>query len=139
MKYFLTIWLVMFSIHCFAQHDWDSKNWNKKSLGFGCSVDGQMTKPVLKMTQLFTEKRFDKVRQLLNSDVTADQYLVEHIANIKAEPKMYTRKEAASALRVTLPTLRVYEIQGKLIPKRAGKRVLYSKEAIENFIASLRP
>jgi hypothetical protein len=70
---------------------------------------------------------------------TVTKTLQEHVASIKAEPKMYTRKEAASALRVTLPTLRVYEVQGKLIPKRAGKRVLYTKQDIEAFIASLRP
>lgn len=69
---------------------------------------------------------------------TITRTIEQHVANIKAEPKMFTRKEAASALRITLPTLRVYELQGRLIPKRAGKRVLYSKEAIENFIASLR-
>lgn len=69
----------MFSIYCFAQHDWDSKNWNKKGLGFGCSVDGQMTKPVLNMTELFMEKRFDKIRQLLNSEVPADQYLATFV------------------------------------------------------------
>lgn len=70
---------------------------------------------------------------------TITRTIEQQVANIKAEPKMFTRREAASALRITLPTLRVYELQGRLIPKRAGKRVLYSKEAIENFIASLRP
>lgn len=70
---------------------------------------------------------------------TVTKTLEKHVASIKAEPKMLTRKEAASALRITLPTLRVYEVQGKLMPKRAGKRVLYTKEDIEEFIASLRP
>jgi hypothetical protein len=45
---------------------------------------------------------------------------------------------AAAALRITLPTLRAYEIQGRLIPKRAGTRVLYTKEILEAFIASLK-
>lgn len=70
---------------------------------------------------------------------TVTRTIQQHVADIKAEPKMFTRKEAANALRITLPTLRVYEVQGRLIPKRAGKRVLYSKQDIENFIASLRP
>jgi hypothetical protein len=70
---------------------------------------------------------------------TVTRTLQQHVSNIKAEPKMYTRKEAATALRITLPTLRLYEIQGRLIPKRAGKRVLYTKHDIEAFIASLRP
>lgn len=82
----------------------------------------------------------DIIKKLENVIIeTVTKTLQEHVANIKAEPKMYTRKEAASALRVTLPTLRVYELQGKLIPKRAGKRVLYTKKDIEAFIASLRP
>lgn len=79
MRYSLTIMVLMFSVHCFAQHDWDSKTWNKESLGFGCSVDGQMTKPVLNMTELFIEKRFNKIRQLLNSEVSADQYLATFV------------------------------------------------------------
>lgn len=82
----------------------------------------------------------DIIKKLENVIIeTVTKTLQEHVANIKAEPKMYTRKEAASALRVTLPTLRVYEVQGKLLPKRAGKRVLYTKKDIEAFIASLRP
>lgn len=69
---------------------------------------------------------------------TVTKTLQQRVADIKAEPKMYTRKEAANALRITLPTLRLYEIQGRLIPKRAGKRVLYTKNDIELFIASLK-
>lgn len=69
---------------------------------------------------------------------TVTRTLQQRVADIKAEPKMYTRKEAANALRITLPTLRQYEIQGRLVPKRAGKRVLYTKNDIDLFIASLR-
>ena len=68
---------------------------------------------------------------------TVTKTIKAHVANIREEPKMYTRKEAAQALRITLPTLRQYEIQGRLIPKRAGKRVLYPKHVIEHFIATL--
>jgi hypothetical protein len=68
---------------------------------------------------------------------TATKTIKANVENIGEEPKMYTRKEAAQALRITLPTLRQYEIQGRLIPKRAGKRVLYPKPVIEHFIAAL--
>ena len=68
---------------------------------------------------------------------TVTRTIKQEVDNIKEEPKMYTRKEAASTLRITLPTLRLYEIQGRLIPKRAGKRVLYPKQAIELFISTL--
>lgn len=82
----------------------------------------------------------DVLRRLENIIVeTVTKTLQQHIDNIKTEPKMFTRKEAASALRVTLQTLRIYELQGRLIPKRAGKRVLYTKQSMEEFIASLRP
>jgi hypothetical protein len=82
----------------------------------------------------------DIIKKLENVIIeTVTKTLQEHVACIKAESRMYTRKEAANALRITLQTLRVYEIQGRLIPKRAGKRVLYKKEDIEHFIASLRP
>jgi len=82
----------------------------------------------------------DIIQKLENVIIeTVTRTLRQHVSNIKAEPKMYTRKEAANVLRITLPTLRVYEIQGRLIPKRAGKRVLYAKDDIEAFIASLRP
>ena len=77
----------------------------------------------------------NKIESVIVETVT--KTIKQHVDNIKAEPKMYTRKEGAQALRITLPTLRQYEIQGRLIPKRAGKRVLYPKHAIEHFIATL--
>jgi hypothetical protein len=79
----------------------------------------------------------NKIENIIIDTVT--RTIQRHVSDIKAEPKMYTRKEAAQSLRITLPTLRLYEIQGRLVPKRAGRRVLYSKESIELFIASLRP
>jgi len=69
---------------------------------------------------------------------TVTRVLAQHVSSIKTEPKMFTRKETAEVLRITLPTLRAYEIQGRLLPKRAGKRVLYCKKDIEEFIASLK-
>lgn len=78
---------------------------------------------------------FTKLESVIVETVTKT---IRQQANIiTAEPKMYTRKETAEALRITLPTLRQYELQGRLIPKRAGKRVLYSKQSIDQFIAAL--
>ncbi len=68
---------------------------------------------------------------------TVKNTLKQHMDDIKAEPKMFTRKETAKSLRITLPTLRAYEIQGRLVPKRAGKRVLYHKADIDSFLADL--
>jgi hypothetical protein len=75
MKVYIQILLVLCSIDSLSQHNWDSKTWNKESLGFGCSVGGEMTKPVLNMTQLFMDKQFDEIKRLLNSDLPADQFL----------------------------------------------------------------
>lgn len=77
----------------------------------------------------------NKIESVIIETVT--KTIKQQVDNIKAEPKMYTRKEAATTLRITLPTLRQYEIQGRLVPKRAGKRVLYPKHALEQFIATL--
>ncbi len=65
----------------------------------------------------------NKIESVIIETIT--KTIKQQVDNIKAEPKMYTRKEAATTLRVTLPTLRQYEIQGRLVSKRAGKRVLY--------------
>lgn len=47
----------------------------------------------------------DIIKKLENVIIeTVTKPLQEHVANIKAEPKMYTRKEAANALRITLQT-----------------------------------
>jgi hypothetical protein len=70
---------------------------------------------------------------------TVIRVLTDHVDKIKAEPKLYSRKEVANLLRITLPTLRVYEVRGRLVPKRAGKRVLYAKQDVEDFIETLKP
>lgn len=114
MRLLITIFALLYSMVSFAQHDWDSKNWNKESLGFGCSVDGQMTKPVLNMTELFMEKRFDKIRQLLNSEVCADQYLATFVLE---------RLESKKELEITDDQgQRISEIKrsNKLVPFCAG-------------------
>jgi hypothetical protein len=69
---------------------------------------------------------------------TVTKTLNEHIRKIKEQPKMLTRKEAAHALRISEVTLRSYELRGTLIPKRAGRRVLFTQEAIDEFISRRR-
>lgn len=75
MRVYIQILLILCAIDSLAQHDWDSKNWNKESLGFGCSIGGEMTKPVFNMTVFIMDKQFKKIRQLLSSDLPADQFL----------------------------------------------------------------
>lgn len=114
MKTFIQIFFLMYSIDSLAQHDWDSKNWDKESLGFGCSVGGQMTKPVLNMTGFFMDKQFDNIRRLLNSDLPAEQFL----ATFTLE-KLSTKKE----LEITESELkRIEEIKNsnQLVPFCSG-------------------
>jgi hypothetical protein len=75
MRFLFKILVFLFAFDSFAQHDWDSKDWNKESLGFGCSVDGQMTKPVWRVTSYLADRQFEKIRETLNSDLPADQFL----------------------------------------------------------------
>ena len=114
MRFFIKIFILLCSLDSFAQFDWDSKNWNKESLGFGCSVDGQMTKPVLNINQLLMEKRFDEIRQLLNSDLPADQFLATFVLE-----KLNTKKE----LKITSHELeRIKEIKNsnEMVPFCSG-------------------
>lgn len=75
MRFLATIFVVFCSFDSMAQYDWDSKNWDRKSLGFGCGIGGQMTKPVSRVSKLLTKRNFKKLRQLLFSEVTSEQYL----------------------------------------------------------------
>lgn len=42
-----------------------------------------------------------------------------------------TREETANLLHVSFPTLRRYEQQKILVPRRIGRRVLYSRKEVE--------
>ena len=81
----------------------------------------------------------DKLEFVIIETIT--KTIKAQVDNIREEPKIYTRKEAAQALRITYlllyPPFVNMKIQGRLIPKRPGKRVLYPKHVIEHFIASL--
>ena len=65
---------------------------------------------------------------------TVEEALNRNIDKIHEEPQLLTRKQVATQLRISLPTLRKLELDGKLIPERAGKRVLYNKRTIEYFL-----
>jgi len=74
-KILIKIIILLCSVDSFAQYDWDSKHWDKKSLGFGCSLSGQMTVPVTKMTHLLTERKIKRIKEALNSKLPAEKYL----------------------------------------------------------------
>ena len=54
------------------------------------------------------------------------------------EPKFYTRKETAQLLHVTLPTLARLTKEGLITAKKAGGRVLYEAESIDEAVREKR-
>lgn len=73
-----------------------------------------MTKPVLNMTGLFMDKRFDKIRKLLYSDLAADQFLATYTLE-----RLNSKKE----LKITDDELkRINEIKNsdKMVPFCSG-------------------
>lgn len=50
------------------------------------------------------------------------------------KPKYYNRKEVCRLIDVSEPTLRRYDLNGKLKPKRIGGRVLYDVDAIDKAV-----
>lgn len=66
---------------------------------------------------------------------TVQETLQKHIEAIRSEPERKTREETARYLKISLPTLRKLEERGELIPERSGRKLLYSKRAIEDFLS----
>ena len=75
MKQITTLILIISTFGVFAQHNWDSKNWDKGSIGFGCGFSASMTKPVIKMIHLIVERDYIEIRKLLHSKKPEDQFL----------------------------------------------------------------
>ena len=50
------------------------------------------------------------------------------------EIRYYDREETAEILHVTVRTLQEWEKDGRLVPRYAGMKALYTKEQIENFL-----
>ena len=58
--------------------------------------------------------------------------LAEHYAMYEktATPDLLTRKETAELLHITLGTLHLWTLKGKLKPKYIGRRILYDKAQV---------
>ena len=69
----------------------------------------------------------------------AVQKALENIVPLKQETEYLTRKEAASQLRITLPTLNKYTKGGNLKGYKINGRVLYRKEDIQSALTSVEP
>ncbi len=80
------------------------------------------------------EEVYRRIEALITT--TIEKALISHVSRVQAQPNRLTRAEAARALHVTYPTLRQYEVTGRLKPQRAGRRVLYDMKDIEVFLNS---
>lgn len=54
----------------------------------------------------------------------------------KKEPKMYTRKEVAERLGVSLPTVHALVMQGIIVPTYVGRKPLFKAQDIEEAIST---
>lgn len=80
--------------------------------------DLQLTLPIDKLTEAILE--FIK------------PHLVKEVSQVKQNDDYLTRKEAATQLNITLPTLGHYTKRGLLTSYKIGARVLYKKSEIES-------
>jgi excisionase family DNA binding protein len=80
--------------------------------------DLQFTLPIEKLTEAILE--FIK------------PHLVREVVEVKQNDDYITRKEAATQLNLTLPTLSQYTKKGLLTSYKIGARVLYKKSEIES-------
>lgn len=78
------------------------------------------------------ESALARVREVIEQ--TVSQVLENRAKQILAEPRLLTREEAAKLLRISLPTLRNLERNGSLIPRRAGRKVLYDAQCIDLYL-----
>ena len=80
--------------------------------------DLQFTLPIEKLTEAILE--FIK------------PHLVREVVEVKQNDDYLTRKEAATELNITLPTLGQYTKKGLLTSYKIGARVLYKKSEIKS-------
>lgn len=72
--------------------------------------------------------------RMLISDIIKQELREFSASLLKAglgQVEYLTRKETASRLKVTLPTLREYTKQGRIKDKKIGGRVLYSSDDVD--------
>jgi DNA-directed RNA polymerase specialized sigma subunit len=74
----------------------------------------------------------EELKQLINEAL--DSKLKEILHNVKPEPKIeyLSRKETSKILGVSTGTLNNWNNSGILEPVYIGKRVLYTRQAIDN-------
>jgi hypothetical protein len=70
-RVFLFICVLCCSINSFAQDEIDET----KMVGFACFYEGRETKIVSQVSRLLKQKKYSRIRGMLNSNNTAEEYL----------------------------------------------------------------
>lgn len=97
MKNFLSILAVFISLNISAQYNWDSANWDKKSIGFGCSYSAEMTQPVIHLMHLMMDEDYEGMRKLLFSRMPANQFIGVFVVEKMVAKKKIELTEAEKA------------------------------------------
>lgn len=85
---------------------------------------------------LFSPIRLSELELLIENSLR--KILLTQDRKPSAQPdNLITRKEAADTLRVTLPTLHSYTLEGKIKGYRIGRRVLYKKEEVAQAVTAI--
>ena len=75
MRNVLQILLIMIPLLSYAQFDFDDKDWEKKTIGFGCGAGGSMTDLTVEFHFLFSTKDFDAIKKKLESKIPGEKFL----------------------------------------------------------------
>jgi hypothetical protein len=78
------------------------------------------------------EELFEKIRTTVR-----DELIIQKSHPVVVDKKYLTRKETATRLRITLPTLNTYTKIGYLKGARFGYRVLYLEEDVQAAIKDI--
>ena len=82
----------------------------------------------------------EALRPIIQTEITEAlrQFKVEATSTTDPRNKYYTRKEACKLLNISLVTLTKLVYDGQLEAKRLGRRVLFTPEAIDNALRTMR-
>jgi len=93
---------------------------------------------------LTSENLKDLIRDLFGDlfrdlfrEVIREESLSPKLPQPISEDTLYTRREMAIKLKLSLPTLSVYTREGRIRGKRIGSRVLYTEQALQDALKEI--
>jgi hypothetical protein len=91
-------------------------------------ADNSKSNPVI-LTSYSEESLKETLRGIIREELLRHEQSINPSAT--GAPRFHSRKETASALNISLPTLDRYSKSGIIDPTKIGSRVLYSEEEIK--------